>query len=152
MPKPQIEYKQLPVYIETVDEEQGIVNAVPAVMGNVDYQGDRIWKGAFTKTIQERGAKVRILDNHNAHSTLDVVGRIMSLREIDKAELPPELLMKFPEAIGGLRVKQPGDFLDLEIMVTGAERAHFVALSALCFLGDLLGPRVGHLPVLFNTF
>jgi HK97 family phage prohead protease len=100
--KTPLEYKQLPVYIETVDEDQGIVTAVPAVMGNVDHQGDRIWQGAFTKTIQERGAKVRILDNHNADSTLDVVGRIVSLREIEKAELPPELLMQYPEAIGGL--------------------------------------------------
>ena len=101
-PQPQMEHKDIPVYIQTVDEVQGIVDAIPAVLGNIDHQDDKIWQGAFTKTIQERGSKVRILDNHQATSTLNVVGRIQSLREIGRAELPPELLAQHPEAIGGL--------------------------------------------------
>ena len=64
-----IEHKSFPVEILKADSSQGIVEAVVAVMGNIDLGGDIIHNGAFTKTISERGNKVKVLDNHNANAT-----------------------------------------------------------------------------------
>ena len=96
------EYKST-VALGTVvsDEEQGIVEHIFAVFGNVDYAGDIIQPGAFKKTLQERGLKVRVLDSHNMFSVMDVIGRPLQIREIGRDELPPEVLMRFPEATGG---------------------------------------------------
>lgn len=88
-----------------VDEAQGIVEHIIAVMGNVDEVKDIIHNGAFVKTISERGAKVRVLDAHNTDSIMRVLGKPRSMREIGRNELPPDLTMKYPDATGGLQVE-----------------------------------------------
>jgi len=96
------EYKQLPFYVQKLDSDQGVVDAIVAVMGNVDHQRDIIDNGAFTKTIKERGGKIRVLDNHNTGSVKDVVGKPILFHELSRDGLPQELLQEHPDATGGL--------------------------------------------------
>ena len=44
-----------PGSIKDVDQTQGIVTAYAAAFGNEDADGDVIHRGAFAKTIAERG-------------------------------------------------------------------------------------------------
>lgn len=99
------EYKSFPSFLIKVDSDKGIVEHIVSVIGNVDLGGDRILPGAFTKTITERGPKVRVLDQHNTQSIRNVVGRPLSMREIARDELPSELIALFPMASGGLLVQ-----------------------------------------------
>jgi HK97 family phage prohead protease len=98
------EYKQLPVWAIKADPDTGEVEALVAAFGNMDYQRDVILDGAFKKTITERGAKVRVLDNHNAQSVRDVVGKVLGLREVGRKSLPREVRDEYPDATGGLVV------------------------------------------------
>jgi HK97 family phage prohead protease len=97
-----MEHKTFPAITTKVEAEQGIVEAIVAVMGNVDLGDDRIWPGAFTKTLAERGGQVKVLDQHNTSSVLNVLGKPLAIKEVPRGELPPEILEKYPEASGGL--------------------------------------------------
>lgn len=99
------EHKSFPVFLIKADSDLGIVDAIVAVIGNIDYGDDIIHPGSFVKTIIERSSKVRVLDNHNSGSNLDVVGKPLEMRELRKSELPPELTDKYPMATGGLYTK-----------------------------------------------
>ena len=94
--------KELPIFVTKTDDDLGIVEAVVSVFGVIDDGLDIIHAGAYTKTILERGGRVRVLDQHNTDSILNVVGRPLDMREIGRDELPPEVLERFPEATGGL--------------------------------------------------
>lgn len=94
--------RSFPIYIKQSDPATGIVDAIVAVIGNIDFGDDIIHPGAFTKTILERGLDIRVLDNHQSWSIENVVGKPIAIREIGKDELPAELLVKFPDATGGL--------------------------------------------------
>ena len=97
-----MEHKQTEdVMINVVDEAQGIIEAIWAVMGNIDDGNDIIHNGAFTKTFNERGNQVKLLDNHRATSVMDSLGIIKQLREVRAAELPQEIMNKHPDATGG---------------------------------------------------
>lgn len=100
----QKEQKAFPVMVLKV-EAQGIVEAIVAVCGNIDYGDDVIEPGAFTKTISERGTSVKVLDQHNTHSVLNAIGKNLTLREVSRNDLPTELLAKYPDAKGGLYTK-----------------------------------------------
>lgn len=97
-----MEHKRIPLFVTKMDEDKGIVEHVIAVMGNVDLGRDVIHPGAFTKTISERGGKIRVLDNHRTDSCLSAVGRPLSLQEISQAQLPLEVKAKYPDATGAL--------------------------------------------------
>lgn len=99
------EFKTVPAIQIKLDEDQGIVDHLVAVMGNLDLGGDVIHPGAFTKTIQERGHKVRVVDSHNYDSALDVVGKPVALWEVSREDLPPDVVKDFPEATGGLMAR-----------------------------------------------
>lgn len=99
------EYKTIPVFVKSVDEDEGIVTHLISVYGIVDKGGDIAHKGMFTKTIQERGAKIRVVDNHRRESVLDVVGKPLNFYEVTKAELPREVLTRYPDATGGMMVE-----------------------------------------------
>lgn len=99
---PNFERKTIPTFIKAVDDKQGIVEHVVSVFGIRDLQGDRVMPGAFAKTIFERGQKVRVLDQHDASSVLNVLGKPIALREIGREELPVDVLTEYPEATGGL--------------------------------------------------
>jgi HK97 family phage prohead protease len=67
------------------DTKQGIVSGYFAMFGNKDMDGDIIERGAFSKTIQERGpsgkALIKYLLDHDKHK---VVAKITSLQEDEK--------------------------------------------------------------------
>jgi HK97 family phage prohead protease len=97
-----MEHKQIEnAVVISTDEAQGIVEAVWAVMGNVDDGKDVIHPGAFKKTFHERGNQVKLLDNHRAASVMDSLGVVKELREMGQGELPQELLSSYPDATGG---------------------------------------------------
>lgn len=89
----------------TKASDQGVVEAIVAVMGNVDDGGDILHPGAFSKTISERSGKIKVLDSHRTDSTSRLIGKPLEMRELGKQELPPDLLMHYPDATGGLWTK-----------------------------------------------
>lgn len=99
------EHKTLPLIVTKIEGDQGIVEHTVAVMGNVDLGGDRIHPGAFTKTITERMGRIRVLDTHNSGSVLNVVGKPLSLWEVGKEQLAPEVVRQFPDATGALMAR-----------------------------------------------
>ena len=48
------EYKTVPAFVKSVDEDQGIVTHLISVYGNLDSGNDIDHKGMFTKTLKER--------------------------------------------------------------------------------------------------
>ena len=88
-----------------IDADQGIVEHLVAVTGNVDQGDDIIHPGAFTKTSAERGHKVKVVDSHNYDSAMDAIGVPLRLWEVSRDELPPEVLAEFPSATGGLMAR-----------------------------------------------
>lgn len=65
--------------VELKASSDGIFEGYAAVFGNVDSYGDVIQPGAFTKTIQERKSKIRVLWNHD--SSAPPVGKLIDISE-----------------------------------------------------------------------
>lgn len=99
------EYKVMPGFVKTIDETAGVVEAIIAVFGNIDYKQDIIKKGAFKKTITENGTKVKVLDSHNSMSIMNVIGKPIEIAEITKSQLPDEITSLYPTATGGVYTK-----------------------------------------------
>lgn len=59
------EVKDFTFEIKQLDEEQRIFEGYASIFGNVDAYGDVVQEGAFKKTLQERGDKVKILWQHD---------------------------------------------------------------------------------------
>jgi len=98
-----MEFKTLPAYgLKVIDEDKGIVEHLISVFGVVDLVRDISHPGMFTKTLAERGSKIRVLDTHRRDSILRVIGVPLELKEIPREELPSKLLEEHPEATGGL--------------------------------------------------
>lgn len=96
-----MEHKQTEPIVTRLDETQGIVESIWAVMGNIDEGQDIIHPGSFAFTFANRGHKVKLLDNHRTDSVLASLGLVLELRELNREELPQELLTQYPEATGG---------------------------------------------------
>ena len=95
--------KTLPSFgVKVVDENAGIVEHVFTVFGIVDLGRDISHPGSFSKTIQERGDKVIVLDAHKHDSVLAIIGKPLEIREIGRGQLPPSVLKEYPEATGGV--------------------------------------------------
>lgn len=60
-------------------EEEGIIEGYVAVWNTVDSYNSTFQRGCFTKTIQERGARIKLLWNHKE----EVIGKLLELREDD---------------------------------------------------------------------
>lgn len=70
---------------QDTDLKQGIVSGYFAMFGNKDLDGDIIEKGAFAKTIQERGPKGKELIKYLLdHDRYKAVAKITSLEEDSK--------------------------------------------------------------------
>lgn len=78
------------------------VTGIASVFGNVDTGFDRMWPGAFTKTISERRAKFRHLWNHDSFNP--PIATIDDIKEIGRADLPDTVLAAAPDAVGGLQI------------------------------------------------
>jgi HK97 family phage prohead protease len=93
-----VELKAYPIRSKSI--EGRVVKQLFAVMGNVDHGNDVIWNGAFTKTLQENFDMVQALWQHDTYAP--PVGVPQVLKELGRADLPSELLLKTPEATGAL--------------------------------------------------
>src|SRR5512136_2441383 len=133
-----MEHKQFAAYTGPINEAQGVVEKIVAVMGNIDQGGDRIWNGAFSKTIQERGLKIKGMDQHDSKSVRNVVAKTLEMRELNQGELPPDLVLKYPEATGGLWVKAQ------YILGTQAGRETFTLISQ----GAIDEASIGYDPII----
>jgi len=100
MDEHKMEHKTFSGFV-TKAEEQGVIEAVFAVFGNVDSGNDVLHPGAFSKTFAEQGQKVKVLDNHQTDSLMRAIGKVLLLKEVRRDELPAELLEKQPDASGG---------------------------------------------------
>jgi len=75
-------YKGIDSGFKDIDEKQGIVTGYFAHFGSKDSDGDIIVKGAFAKTIQERGPEGSQLIKHLLdHNKQNAVGKITVLKE-----------------------------------------------------------------------
>jgi len=100
------EHKSYPSFsTKVIDEEEGIVEHIFAVFGNVDLGNDVLHPGSFAKSIAERGRQIKVLDLHNTNSILNIIGKPLEIREIGQDELPTELREEFPTASGGVLAK-----------------------------------------------
>ena len=97
-----MEHKNFEAYTKAIDDRT--VTGIAALFGNVDVVGDRIFKGAFKKTIQENLARVRHLWMHDEWSP--PTAAIKSLNEVGRGGLPDDLKAKHPEVTGGLEVER----------------------------------------------
>lgn len=78
--EPQHPTKDVTFDIKAVDEEEGTFEGYAAVFGNVDSYGDVIVQGAFKKTLQERGDRVKILWQHDPRQP---IGKPLEMKETD---------------------------------------------------------------------
>jgi len=101
-----LEHKSFPALgLKLLDEDLGIVEHVITVFGIIDLGMDISHPGSFTKTIQEYGTKVLVLDQHRTDTAMAAVGKPLELREISRHELPLEIQEKYPDATGGVLAK-----------------------------------------------
>ena len=99
------EHKTMPFIQLKVDEDQGIVDHLITVFGVLDHGNDISHPGSFAKTLTERGGKVKVLDRHQTDSIMRVIGKPVSIKEVDKEGLPQVVLDRWPEATGGVKAK-----------------------------------------------
>lgn len=76
------EYKSVSFELESADEKTGEFSGYASVFGNVDDSGDIVDKGAFSKTIVEDFARIKILSQHDQCEL--PIGKPIELREDDK--------------------------------------------------------------------
>lgn len=94
------ELKAAPFYVKSVDGRK--VTGIFSVYGNLDDYNDMLWPGVMAKTIAERGARVLHLWQHDFSSP--PTAKVLSLREVGRAELPEACLAIAPGAMGGAEV------------------------------------------------
>jgi HK97 family phage prohead protease len=94
-----METKSFGFEIKTIDLEHGIFDGYASTFGVVDDCADVVEPGAFTKTIQERLPRIKVGYQHNFD---DPIGRPLVLAEHQRDQLPEKLLVRFPQATGGL--------------------------------------------------
>jgi HK97 family phage prohead protease len=95
-----MEYKAGIHYTKAV--EGRTVTGFASIIGNVDSGFDVVHKGAFRKTIKERGGRVKHLWMHDPYQPPAAV--IRDLREAGADELPDTVKEQYPMAQGGLLV------------------------------------------------
>ena len=67
-----------PFEMKSLDEEKNIFEGYASVFRNVDNVGDVVEPGAFTKTIQENGDKIKVLWQHDPYTP---IGKALKLEE-----------------------------------------------------------------------
>lgn len=96
-----IEEKASPFEGIGFDEQDGVIEGIAAVTGNVDTEGERIVEGAFTRTITERKAggllKLPMGLDHDLG-----FGVTLDLAEVSRSDLPASVIAAAPDATGGL--------------------------------------------------
>jgi uncharacterized protein len=102
--------KSCDIALKDVNTEKGIVEGYFSAFGNVDSDNEMVQKGAFKKSIQERGpsgkARIKHLKNHNPDN---LIGKILELKEdetglyfrsqLSKATMGQDALILYQEGI-----------------------------------------------------
>jgi len=101
-----MEYKTTPQFVKQI--EGRTVTGFAGVFGNIDAGNDRLWKGAFKKTLTERGKRIRHLWQHDTMNP--PIAAVRELREVGRDDLPDELKQSYPDATGALLVAR--EYLD----------------------------------------
>ena len=95
-------YKQAP--LSDIDEKSGIVKGYGSIFGNKDSDNDIIEKGAYKKTLEENGKRVKYIYQHDITKPLGVMKELFEdekglafTAEIPKTQLGKDVLelMKF---------------------------------------------------------
>lgn len=76
-----MDYKSFPAQFEVKNEAEGIIEGYASVFGNKDSWGDIVERGAFTKTLQEGGGRVKVLWQHDWWSP---IGKPLHMEEDSK--------------------------------------------------------------------
>lgn len=97
-----MEYKAIQLAVKDIGEDGRTVTGLAAVFGNIDNGYDRLFKGAFKKTLQENGGRVKHLWQHDMSAP--PVAVVRELKEIGRADLPDDVKAAYPDATGGLQV------------------------------------------------
>lgn len=104
------EYKAMQLSVKDVDTKSGIVTGYYAAFGNIDNGYDRILKGAFTKTILERGPEgTKQIKHLYQHDSWTPLGLPTILKEdtkglyfetpFSKTEFAQDILIQYAEGI-----------------------------------------------------
>jgi HK97 family phage prohead protease len=96
------EYKSLQLEVKDIGDDGRTVTGFAAIMGNIDAGGDRLFKGAFKKTLRDNGGRVKHLWQHDMSQP--PIAAVKELREVGRDELPEGVQKVYPEATGGLMV------------------------------------------------
>ena len=93
-----MEHKSVPFSLKQGADAllSGLVEGYAAVFGNVDDGNDLIDPGAFTKTIGENGARIKMGWQHQGP-----FGVTTYIAEVGRDSLPPAVLQRAPGAAGG---------------------------------------------------
>ena len=78
--------KSVSIKLEDVDISKGIIKVIPSVFGNIDSDNEMIPRGAFKKTIEERGPgspknRIKHLWQHNSY---EPIGKPLEMEEAKK--------------------------------------------------------------------
>lgn len=95
-----MEYKSTITDFEETDDRA--IAGFASVAGNIDGGNDRIWSGAFRKTLKENSERVQHLWQHDMMQPPTAV--IVDLKEVKRIDLPPKMQDKYPQATGALLV------------------------------------------------
>lgn len=106
----QIDYKSLELSVKDVDTKSGIVTGYYAAFDNIDSHSDMIVKGAFKKTILERGAEgsnqIKHLYQHDTYKVLGVPSLLKEDKKglyfettFSKTQLAQDILLQYSEKI-----------------------------------------------------
>jgi HK97 family phage prohead protease len=101
-----------------------------AVFGHIDDWGDRLWPGAFAKTLTEGRKRFKHLWLHDFGQP--PIASITDIKEVSREQLPAEILDWAPDATGGLQVTR--EYYDIgnpliNQVVTGLQKGDITEMS-----------------------
>lgn len=96
-----MEYKTSPAAITSITDRT--IVGIFAIHGNIDSYQDISHPGSFSKTLAERGSRIKFLWGHDTLGG-PPIAKITGLREIARDELPDQVLALAPAATGGVEV------------------------------------------------
>jgi len=109
--KPQ-EYKSFPFKLTKLDTEGRTLEGYASVFDTVDLGGDRVHKGAFRKTLEQRGDRVKFLWQHD---TAEPLGRPIEMREDKNGLFVKAIISKTRRGLDTLELLSDGAIDELSI-------------------------------------
>lgn len=103
---------RVPFELKSLDLDEGTFEGYASVFGNVDDGGDVIEPGAFTKTLQERGGRIKICWNHDPY---EPIGTPISMTEDSKGLLVKGKISKTRRGMDVLTLMRDGVINELSI-------------------------------------